>query len=74
MADILGNSSWSNLCLSRECREAKKMEAESELIKAEALLEMSRQPAQRTSPLVYLIPVAGILVIGAIVIIAKKRR
>ena len=70
--DILENSRWSNLFEARKERLA--MEAEAELMKAQALSNIANKPAQRTSPLIYLIPVVGILVIGAIVIISKKRK
>ena len=72
--DILENSGWNNLCLTQACRDRKEMELETDRMKAEALISMANQPAQKTSPLLYLIPVAGILVIGVIVIIAKKKR
>jgi len=72
--DILGNSGWNNLCLTQACRDRKELELETDRMKAEALLSMANQPAQKTSPLIYLIPVAGILVLGAIVLVAKKRK
>jgi hypothetical protein len=70
--EILGESSFNNLFEARRDRLAK--EAEAELLKAQAMSDMARQPAQKTSPLLYLIPIAGILVIGAVILIARKKR
>lgn len=48
--------------------------AEADKIKAQALLGLANRPAQKTSPLLFVIPVAGILVLGTIIIIASKRK
>ena len=55
-------------------RERKATEAEAKLLQAQTMAELVDLPIQKISPLLYLIPVAGILVIGAVILMSKKRK
>lgn len=48
--------------------------AEAELLKAQALANLANKPAQGTNPLIFLIPVVGLLVLGAVFIIIRRRK
>ena len=73
--DILGNGgSYNNLFgICGERCQRKKQEAEAGLLKAEAYATMASRPAEKTSPLFYLIPIIGILMIGGIIIYKKRK-
>ena len=57
-------------------KERKQTEAESELLKSQALLSIANKPAGETSKLLIILPIAVVLIGGivAIVLIKKKRR
>ena len=54
--------------------EARRTEAEAELIKAQAYADLANKPARETNPLIFIIPAAGLLVLGTIFIIMRKRK
>jgi hypothetical protein len=56
-------------------RDAKKMEAQADLVKAQALADLAGQPAQGTNPLLIIIPVAVLLIGGvtAFILLRKKK-
>ena len=71
--EIVHNNDWNQgVFTARKERLAKK--AETEQIKVQAMADLAGQPVQQTSPLLYLIPVAGIIVIGAIILMSRKRK
>lgn len=55
-------------------RRRQEKKAEAELLKAEALKTISEQPADKINPLVYIIPVAAIIVLGIVVIVIKRKK
>ena len=48
--------------------------AEADLIRAQALADLASRPARETNPLIFIIPAAGLLVLGTIFIIMRKRK
>lgn len=54
--------------------QAEKDEAEAKKIKAEALATLASKPAQKMNPLIFIIPVAGLLTLGVIFIVATRRK
>lgn len=65
--DILNNNFLFN-------KEANQTMAEAEQTKAEALLALANKPATKTSPLVFIIPVAAMVTLGIVVFLIKKRK
>lgn len=53
--------------------EARRTEAEAELVQAQAYASLANKPAQKMNPLIFIIPVAGLLTLGVIFIVASKR-
>ena len=62
-----------NYALFDAFRKRKEKEAEADLIKAQALAEIAGQPAEKTNPLLYVIPIAAVVVLGIVVIIKRKK-
>lgn len=54
--------------------QSEKTLAEAELIKAQAMADLASKPAERVSPLLYIIPIIGILTIGGIILYKKTRK
>ena len=48
--------------------------AEADLVKAQALANLASKPAQKTNPLIFIIPVVGLLAVTIIFVIASKRK
>ena len=64
------DKNWNNLFEALNERLATKAEADK--LKAEALNKIASQPAQKVSPLIYLIPVAALGILGLIIYLRKK--
>ena len=54
--------------------DAKRTKAEAALLKAQAYADLANKPAQEMNPLIFIIPVAGLLTLGVIFIVASKRK